>query len=296
MKEHNLAKWLEGSMTDQERKAFEQTPEFKAYDRIRHYSAQLQAPEFDTDAMYRTVIDTPKTKVIPIKKSFGWLRMAAVLVLALGLLFTAQQYTPKTQTADNGTTQMFALPDDSEVTLNAGSEIRYKRWNWDSNRSLELDGEAFFKVTKGQTFDVQTNWGTVTVVGTQFNVKSRGDRFEVACYEGKVRVQTGNRIAVLTPGLSVAFENGQPVAALPAAGGPLWMQQQIAFQAESLEAVIAEIERRYDIAIALQNVSSKERFTGTVPADDLDVALQIVSAAYHVQYQKTKNSVTLTGK
>ncbi|SCY42263.1 FecR domain-containing protein [Flavobacterium caeni] len=296
MKEHDLAKWLEGKMSVQEREAFERTPEFRDYDRIRRYSAELQGPDFDTEVLYQNVIDTPKTKVIPIRKSRPWLRIAAVAVIALGLLFTVNRFTPKTQTAANGTTHIFQLPDDSQVTLNAGSEIRYKRWNWDNNRSLELDGEAYFKVTKGKTFDVHTDWGTVTVVGTQFNVKARGDRFEVACYEGKVRVQTNDRAVLLTPGLSVAFEQGKSVAAIPAQGGPSWMQHQLTFQAESLQAVAAELERQYNIAIDLQQVGSQEKFTGTVPADNLDVALQIISAAYHVQYQKTKNSVTLTKK
>lgn len=296
MKEHNLAKWLDGSMSAQEREAFERTPEYKDYERIRLYSSQLKGPEFDTDALLKNVLSAPKTKVVPLRRSRSWLQIAAILVLALGLFFTARTYVTATKTTENAIVQTFALPDDSQVTLNAGSEIRYKRWNWANNRSLELDGEAFFKVTKGKTFDVLTNWGTVTVVGTQFNVKSRGDRFEVACFEGKVRVQTKERTLLLTPGLSVAFEGGKSIAAAPATPQPSWMQNQITFQAERLESVVAELERQYDVTIALQNVDTKEKFTGTVPAENLDVALQIISTAYHVQYQKTKNSVTLTKK
>ena len=46
---------------------------------------------------------------------------------------------------------------------------------WKNERSVNLDGEGFFKVAKGSKFDVETSAGTVSVVGTQFNVKNRKD-------------------------------------------------------------------------------------------------------------------------
>jgi transmembrane sensor len=296
MKEqHDLAKWLEGKMTEGERLAFERTPEFADYDKIRTYSQLLQAPDFDTDAMYEKVVAEPK--VIPIKPNW-LLRIAAVLVIGLGLFFATRALTTQTQTAENGDTQIFELPDASQVTLNSGSEIQYNKWSWNSHRSLQLDGEAFFKVTKGKTFDVCTDLGKVTVLGTQFNVKARGKRFEVVCFEGKVRVQSGQTTTLLTPGMHIALENGQPIASADFGGAtPSWMQEQISFNAENLDAVIAELERQYDIAITKQNIKTDLKFTGTIPANNLDVALQIIGSAYNFKHSKTgKNSITFIGK
>src|SRR5690606_22489623 len=105
----------------------------------------------------------------------------------------------------------FLLPDNSKVVLNSDSEAEYKSWNWNKKRSVELKGEAFFKVAKGKTFDVNTSLGKVTVVGTQFNVKARDNRFDVTCFEGKVKVTYKNEEVFLTPGESVTFEEGEEI-------------------------------------------------------------------------------------
>lgn len=303
MKEqHDLAKWLEGKMSGSELDAFERSAEFAEYDKIRRYSAQLQGPDFNTDALYQNVVSQPKKnqtddiKVVSLKANW-FLRIAAVLVIGVGLFFAAKNGMTETQTAAYGKEQTFQLPDASQVTLNSGSEIEYKKWNWRGNRCLQLDGEAFFKVTHGNTFDVCTNLGKVTVVGTQFNVKARGKRFEVQCYEGKVRVQSNNRVVVLTPGMAIAVEGEQHIESPRVGERPLWMQDQMSFNEEKLDAVIAELERQYDIAITKHNITNNQKFTGTIPADNLDLALEIIGSAYNFKHTKTgKNSITFIGK
>lgn len=292
--QHDLAKWLEGKMTGSELEAFERTPEFAGYQKIKTYSAQLQAPDFESHTMYQNIVSHPKTQPVIQLKPNWFLRIAAILVIALGLFFASGAILPQTELAENGKQQIFQLPDASQVTLNSGSEIEYKKWNWDKNRSLELQGEAFFKVTKGKTFDVYTDLGKVTVVGTQFNVKSRGKRFEVSCFEGKVRVENNGQVVFLTKGQNIAFENGKTLD-IPANTDtkPSWMNGQMSFHAENLEAVIAEMERQYAIEITLNNISSDQKFTGTIPAANMEMALQIISSAYNFKYTKTgKNSIT----
>ena len=296
-KQHDLAKWLEGKMSASELEAFEQSAGFAEYDKIRKYSEQLQGPDFDADNMFENIMAAPKTKIIPMKPNW-FLRIAAVLVIGLGLFFTAKTLVTQTEMAKNGKTEIFQLPDASEVTLNSGSEIEYEKWNWSSKRSLQLQGEAFFKVTKGKKFDVCTDVGKVTVVGTQFNVKARGTRFEVACFEGKVKVKNGTQTVFLTAGMSVAFENGQIIASVKANdSSPSWMNGQISFNSENIDAVIAELERQYDIAIIKQNITTDLKFTGTIPANNLEIALQIVASTYNFEYHNTgKNSVTFIGE
>lgn len=293
-KRYDLSKWLDGSMTGSELEAFERTPEFTTYQKITNYAAQLLAPEVDTQQMYRKVMEMPKEKALVTMKTNWFLRIAAVLVIGLGLFFATAPMVTSTETAGNGQHQIFQLPDNSEVTLNSGSEISYKKWNWDDNRKLNLKGEAFFKVAKGKTFDVNTELGKVTVVGTQFNVKSREKRFEVTCFEGKVKVDNGSQKVLLTKGQSIIFENGQKIDPVSDnAATPSWMNQQLTFNAENLEAVIAELERQYNIKITMENISASQKFTGTIPAGNLETALQIIGSAYNFKIKKTgKTSVT----
>lgn len=293
-KEYDLAKWLDGSMTGSELEAFERSPEFSSYQKIASYSTQLRTPEIDPEEMYRKAIEAPQEKAVIAMRPNWFLRIAAILVIGLGLFFATAPMVTSTETAQNGEQQIFQLPDNSEVTLNSGSEITYKKWNWDDNRKLELQGEAFFKVAKGKTFDVHTELGTVTVVGTQFNVKSRGKRFEVTCFEGKVKVANGTKKVLLTKGQSVAFDNGQQFEPVANSGSvPSWMTDELTFSAESFESVIAELERQYNIRITTDTISVSQKFTGTLPAGNLETALQIISSAYNLKIKKSgKTSVT----
>jgi len=290
--EHDLAKWLEGKMTESERNAFEKTAEFAAYEKIKNYSAQLKTPDFDSDLMFEKIIRRPKAKPVVFMKTNWFLRIAAILIIGIGLFFTYERFSETSVLTPNGKTMAFELPDDSEVILNSGSEIAYKKSGWNKNRSLQLNGEAFFKVAKGATFEVQTTLGTVTVVGTQFNVKVRDQRFEVTCFEGKVRVQNASENILITKGKRVTFESGNKINSVAVRTlKPEWLQHELAFNTDKLAAVIAELERNYDISIEAQNLNLDEKFTGTIPSDNLELALQIVSSVYRLEYIKNNNQI-----
>ena len=296
--QHDLAKWLEGKMTGSELEAFEKSPEFSIYNKIKNQTSLIKVPDFDADELYRKTTSGIKNKPV-VKLQSNWVvRIAAILILAMGLFFIWQPMSTATVLAENGKKTTFELPDHSEVTLNSGSEISYGKWSWDSKRELHLNGEAFFKVTKGKTFDVNTDLGKVTVVGTQFNVKSRGSRFEVSCFEGKVKVQNASEKVFLVKGESVTFENGKRINPIAeTAETPSWMRNQISFNAEQFSDVIAEMQRQYNITINTQNTASNQKFTGTIPSDKLDIALEIISASFHLNYTKPKpKEVTFSQK
>ena len=82
------------------------------------------------------------------------------------------------------------LPDGSLVSLNKESSISYS--NSFDPRIVKLTGEAFFSVTEGDNpFQVVTENGEVTVLGTEFNVSSRLDKIVVEVKNGEVKLKTG---------------------------------------------------------------------------------------------------------
>ena len=291
-----LAKWLEGAMDEKELREFESLPEFETYRKIKDFSAQLTVPEIDNDALYNSIAakrNRIEKKVVRLNSP--WLvRIAAVLVIALGLTFFFYTSNITTQVAQAGERTEFLLPDNSSVVLNAGSEAQYKSWNWNKKRSLDLTGEAYFRVAKGKTFDVNTPLGKVTVVGTQFNVKSRNNRFDVTCFEGKVKVTYNGKEQFLTPGKSVSFESGKNIAVPQTASvQPEWINHEVTFTAEKPEVVIAELERQYNVKIELKNVQLQE-ITVTLPTNDLDEALDFFKTSYHLKAEKTGNTIILS--
>jgi ferric-dicitrate binding protein FerR (iron transport regulator) len=89
------------------------------------------------------------------------------------------------------------LPDGSAVWLNAGSKIKYMNVFNRDNREIQLNGEAYFKVTKNTDlpFDVKTGDLSIQALGTEFNVKSYDDEdiIETTLVEGKIAIHQGRK-------------------------------------------------------------------------------------------------------
>ena len=289
---YKLAKWLNNEMTDAELKEFQAETDFPLFEKIKNYSSQLETPNFDTEKVLSKVIASKEKapKVVEMKPNW-FLRIAAILVIGLGLLFTFNTFSSSNEIALNGKQTTFLLPDNSEVTLNSGSEIAYKNWNWDENRNLNLDGEAYFKVAKGKTFEVNTNLGKVAVLGTQFNVKARNNRFDVTCFEGKVKVNYNNQEVILTKGKTVSFENNVKIIDQTISETkPLWTSKEMQFDKEKLINVLEEIQRQYNVSIDASKINTNQLFTGKIPSNNIDVALQSLTSIYHLKYTKSNNS------
>jgi len=293
-----LAKWLNNDLSPDELAEFKASPDFEKYQKIKKYTDHLEVGDLDENTMLSNILSQKKEvpKVIPLHKK--WLfRAAALFVLALGITFAMKFFVPQTEIANFGEKTTFSLPDHSEVVLNSGSEINYKKWNWDNNRRLELKGEAYFRVAKGRRFEVQTDLGKVSVLGTQFNVKNRKNRFDVVCYEGRVKVNYAHTQILLTHGQGVSFENGKQTKMKIRSLKPEWTENQICFYKENIRTLLDEVERQYNITIELNTKDTVSLFTGKLPAKNLDIALQIISTTYHLEAKKvSKNKIIFDEK
>lgn len=288
-KEKEILKWLNDDLSKKEMKDLKQSEDLQTLEKIAHYASQLEAPKVDAQAALETFKarnhskNKPKVRTINFKTFY---RVAAVLVLALtsGYLFFYSNNTSfETQIAQR---KIFTLPDNSEVVLNAVSKISFNEKKWANNRTLTLEGEAFFKVKKGQTFSVKTTDGIVTVLGTQFNVKERKNYFEVRCYEGLVSVTHNNNTTKLPPGKTFRVINGtiENVEDFNAQN-PSWIQQESSFNNIPLDQVIAELERQYDLKIKVKGVDTSKLFTGSFTHTDKEIALQAVTIPLKLSYK-----------
>lgn len=287
---YELAKWLAGDMSPEEVRAFEARPEFTTYAKIAQYSAQLEAPSFDVDSMYHKITAAPKAvKVVSLYQK-TWFKVAATVAIFLGITLFYKTNVAISEVSGNGQLKTFALPDASQVVLNSGSSIDYNKWSWNKNRSLDLKGEAYFKVAKGKKFEVNTNLGTVTVLGTQFDVKARKDRFDVVCYEGRVKVNYQNQEVVITRGKAVSFEKGMKLN-IPnhLNTHPSWMTGEFSFVQEHLTNIVDEMQRHFNVQIECQSSGNGQLFTGSIPQRNLDQALAIISSTYHLKIQKVNS-------
>jgi len=77
---------------------------------------------------------------------------------------------------------------------------------------------------------VHTDQGTVEVLGTEFNVKSRPTFFEVICYVGLVQVSYNSKIYKIPSGKSFRAFDNQIFKDLTIDIQPSWMEHKSAFK------------------------------------------------------------------
>lgn len=289
-----IEKWINGTLTEEERVLFEQTGEYRALKRLSDATLSFHAPEFDVPGEYARLQTQLRTKRKATVVTMPWLkpmlRVAALLVVAAGayFLFLANPSTTiKTLSAQKTTTY---LPDSSEVTLNAFSTITFRAKSWSRDRRLQLEGEAFFHVAKGSRFDVETASGVVTVVGTQFNVKMRKDYFEVVCYEGLVEVRSSGNVTQLTPTKVFRIINGVVTEQENTTEAqPGYLRDESSFESVPFAEVLKEFERQYGVTITTRNVDSRKRFTGRFGHSDFLKALQSISIPLNLTVEVSEN-------
>lgn len=129
-------------------------------------------------------------------------RYAAIVVIAfsmgagtLWLLNPEQEQLVQSIEIPLGSKSRITLPDGSKVWLNSGSKLTYENNFGKKNRTLTLDGEGCFDVTKNENlpFEVYSGDVRIKVLGTKFNMKSysEDENTRVTLIEGSLNVATG---------------------------------------------------------------------------------------------------------
>ena len=297
-----LAKWIAGEISDAELKQLISENDFVAFQKIRAgiiIFEQLEAPLDHTFQKIQEKIKSnaefkPKTKIINLYSKIALAIAASILVFLSINTFFGNHYS--IHQSDYGQQKVVILLDGSEVILNVKSELKYHKKTWNTNREVSLKGEAFFKVKKGSKFTVVTNHGKVAVLGTQFNVNSRGNFFEVICYSGKVKVVSKSNQYVLVPNQSVRNINGEILEekAVILDAAPSWMIGESSFKSVPLKQVILALENQFNIQIDSKSINDTVIFTGSFDNKDLTIALASVFKTVQLKYAVSNNKVTLS--
>ena len=289
-KEYLLKKWLNDELTPSELEAFKELDDASLSQEIIQEAQRFKTPDsyrVDDFETFKTQKDTKKdtpTKVIRlpwIQKLSG---VAAIVVITLGLYYVLTSQNQTTITTELAQKETVALPDQSQVTLNAITSLSYSKDTWDEKREVSLEGEAFFKVAKGAKFDVLTQDGIVSVLGTSFNVKQRDQFFEVTCYEGVVSVAYNSKTIQLPAGTSFRLDHNKETQSTITVDTPQWIANRSVFSKVAIAEVFKELERQYDVHIDFSTIDSTILFSGGFEHSDLTEALTGITAPLRMTY------------
>lgn len=237
---------------------------------------------------------TAKPKVQKLKANRrSWLAVAAaVTLLVLGFALwpetTEQMYAYST---GQDQWKMIELPDGSSVKLNANSELSFtKEWKPGNHRKVWLKGEAFFEVERkpatNAKFTVITDDLEVEVLGTAFNVNTRGDQTDVFLEEGSIKLNLAGREETLSPGDFITYSGKEKTIIerkdkTTAATHASWKDGVLELKDRTVQEIIDKIEEIYSVEVEIQDSSIlQEVKTLSVPKDKLEVAIPVLERIF----------------
>ena len=197
------------------------------------------------------------------------------------------------------------LADCTMVYMNADSRLRFPARFSGDTRTVELEGEAYFEVTrdKEHPFVVRTSQVAVRVLGTGFNVMAyEGDaRTEVTLVEGAVNVRGGRTSETLRPSEQLVWENAtgrHEVRKVDVRKYVDWKVGTLNFDAMPLDELADKLSRWYNVEFFFSNDDLKRlRFSGAVRKyNDIDYILRLIEATTDVTFNISGTTVVVNKK
>lgn len=184
------------------------------------------------------------------------------------------------------------LSDGTHVWLNAGSSITYPVAFVGNTRDVQLTGEGYFDVTtdKIKPFRVSAGGMQVEVLGTEFNVNAYDDEESVktTLIAGSVKVLSGTNAAMLKPGQQSDFRNGRIHVndGANTEAATAWLKGNFYFDNTSLQEVMRQISRWYDMDVVFTDAPMQRTFSGAMKRD-----LRLRQAMRVLEYNDVKYSI-----
>jgi transmembrane sensor len=251
----------------------------------------------------------PETKVRMLEKpshSLWYKVAAAVLLVAVSgwiiTKFVGSDEDVTYQTASN--TMTVKLPDGSQVILNRNSELSYSASFDDKNRTVVLEGEAFFDVAPNpqKPFIIQANDARVEVVGTSFNVLAYDsmEDVEVVVQSGvvtlsggdlksEVKLQAGDKGIYSKASHQLSSGVNKDINFLS------WNTRKIVFTEDDLRTVVATLNKTYHTNISIAaDIPASCVVTVTFDQQSLNAVLNVLETTLNLTFRTNGNRIEIT--
>jgi len=246
------------------------------------------------------VPDQPKPR---FKTVYAIAASIALILMVLGVssIFPSNNDTIQLvlQTNEKDT---LLFSDGSKAFLFGPCTITYPQDFDTKERMISMNGFAYFDIVHDpkRPFEVNTEKGTVEVLGTSFTVDTRRDNvFAVQCVSGKVRVRTTDDVkefeAVLTRNLKAEYRNqDQEITVSSFATSDVGIDiplPNMIFENQPLGEILKRIEYSYGVSIQMENqLLLGTKYSTTIIDNTLDDFLNELKVTYKVDVVQTSSS------
>ncbi len=198
-----------------------------------------------------------KTYIIPLVAS-----IALLLAISGSFILTQMKNTESkyyTYLTNNDKTDL-TMEDGTQITLNKNSRLTYSDKYGKEMRSVQLEGEAYFNVTKDslKPFRITMGNSTITVLGTSFNLKNeiKSSSITATLIEGSIYFETPEQKVLLKPGQQLSFNqqsNSLDIAHVDTEESISWKSELLRYKSIPFTELIQELEDKYQTRIIIKN-------------------------------------------
>jgi ferric-dicitrate binding protein FerR (iron transport regulator) len=318
MNDEMLVKFLLDEVTEDERAKVEgwislepaNEKYFNHFELIWQQSKVLAAStEMDENAAWdrfkrRVENNNAPAIVVPFKKKFNWLRVAAVFIITVSVAtvfyLVTNTKTNRLELASNDVILNDTLPDNSVVTLNKNSTLSYHQQSGiKSYRKAVLKGEGFFRVKpdKSKPFFVEVAGIEVKVVGTSFNIKGLADVTEIIVESGVVTVSKENKMVTLQKGEKLTIPRTGSIPDKKQNDDQLYnyyMSREFVCDKTPLWKLVQVLNEAYETTIIIENESAKkELLTTTFYNEPIENIVAVIAETFELTVSKKGNQIIL---
>ncbi len=236
-----------------------------------------------------------------------WIGYAAsiVLLISLGTYFLVNPSVPDiewtTITSGPGEIRKIPMSDGSVITLNGNSEIKVPLTNFEINRQVYLQGEAYFEVEKmrdASVFEVITKEGVITVLGTKFNIKARPKSSIVSLYEGSIAIENTltRENKIIEPGYTASLTEKSLVVKEDKSMHYLnsWKDNVWEFHNSNLSDVLVQIEESFNTTIEnKEKLDLDKKISGRISTNSLKTLLKAFDALFGIILEENGDTLTI---
>lgn len=207
------------------------------------------------------------------------------------LAVTGSEAVENTISTPKGGQYRLVLADGTKVWLNAASSLRFPTSFSADERIVNLNGEAYFEVMKGEKpFKVISENQVVEVLGTHFNINTYKEEttFKTTLVEGSVRItkltdnarELAHTSKVLRPGQQAilsALGDKIIVEAVDIEEFIAWKDGYFKFEKADIQTIMRQVARWYNVEVEYRGAVSNDLFVGEINrSEDIEEVLRVL--------------------
>jgi len=209
-------------------------------------------------------------KKVPLGSVVNQTNKQVIPIMAQSIVQSISGEQDNTMVTKKGSEYWLTFEDGSVVHLNYNTSLTYPTHFSETDRTVYLDGEAYFLIAKDskRPFRVIYHNGMIKEYGTEFNVNTRSkDGIEVVLVKGSISLipKEGHEQMIKPGEMAIAKSGNVQISKVDLEPYVAWNSGRFVFEDYTIERIMKVISQWYNMKVTFGSESIKHvHFTGDV--------------------------------